>query len=169
MRKMKSEFFTLMAIMSLLLAFSLVHGGGEPGTPSNAAVTPSSPTGGSSGSSGSAHGPNWGYIVGDGVHPQEVVMAMVLVRVRHQMEEEKGLDSGLVRVQVQELDLGLAREEEEPQTVVLAMEVEPDTLVKAVAQAVEMVKDLQVVERGANTAKRKLSCYYYYLNTTIHA
>ncbi|CAL9225910.1 unnamed protein product [Arabidopsis halleri] len=108
-----------------------------------------------------------GDIVGDGAHPQEVVMAMVLVRVRHQMEE--GLDSGLVRVQVQELDLGLAREEEEPQTVVLAMEVGPDTLVKAVAQAVEMVEDLQVVERRANTAKRKLSCYYYYLNTTIHA
>jgi len=95
-----------------------------------------------------------GDIVGDGVQPREVVMAMVLVRVRHQMEEEKGLDSGLVRGQVQELDLGLAREEEEPQTVVLAMEVGPDTLVKAVAQEVEMVKDLLVVERGANTAKR---------------
>ncbi|KAL9287272.1 hypothetical protein AtEden1_Chr4g0294561 [Arabidopsis thaliana] len=95
-----------------------------------------------------------GDIVGDGVQPREVVMAMVLVRVRHQMEEEKGLDLGLVRGQVQELDLGLAREEEEPQTVVLAMEVGPDTLVKAVAQEVEMVKDLLVVERGANTVKR---------------
>ncbi|XP_019088073.1 PREDICTED: uncharacterized protein LOC104723247 [Camelina sativa] len=93
-----------------------------------------------------------GDIVGDGVQPQEVVMAMVLVLVRHQKEEAKGVDSGLVRVRVQELDLGLVPEEEEPQTVVLAMEVGPGTQVKVVAQAMEMVEDHQVGERGANTA-----------------
>ncbi|XP_019086417.1 PREDICTED: uncharacterized protein LOC104718494 [Camelina sativa] len=89
-----------------------------------------------------------GDIVGDGVQPQEVVMAMVLVLVRHQKE----VDSGLVQVRGQELDLGLVPEEEEPQTVVLAMEVGPGTQVKVVAQAMEMVEDHQVGERGANTA-----------------
>ncbi|XP_019082297.1 PREDICTED: uncharacterized protein LOC104792985 [Camelina sativa] len=93
-----------------------------------------------------------GDIVGDGVQPQEVVMAMVRVLVPHQKEEAKGVDSGLVRVRGQELDLGLVPEEEEPQTVVLAMEVEPGTQVKVVAQAMEMVEDHQVGERGANTA-----------------
>ncbi|EOA18135.1 hypothetical protein CARUB_v10006598mg, partial [Capsella rubella] len=79
-----------------------------------------------------------GDTVGDGVQLQEVVMAMVLVLVRHQKEEEKGVDSGLVRVR----------------TVVLAKEVGLVTLAKVVAQAVGMVVDHQVVERGANTVKR---------------
>ncbi|ESQ55578.1 hypothetical protein EUTSA_v10027530mg [Eutrema salsugineum] len=92
-----------------------------------------------------------GDMIGDGDQPREVVMAMVLVPVHRQMEEEKGLDSGLVPVLVQELGLGLAREEEEPQVVVLATEVGPE--VKVAAQAVGMVEHLQDVERGANTAK----------------
>ncbi|KAF2581969.1 hypothetical protein F2Q68_00006144 [Brassica cretica] len=95
-----------------------------------------------------------GDIIGDGDQPQKVVMVMVLVLVRPQMEKERGPDLGLVQVLVQELGLGLAQEEEEePQAVVLAMEVGLDTQVKGVAQAVEMVELLQVVEREANTAK----------------
>ncbi|RID50202.1 hypothetical protein BRARA_H00947 [Brassica rapa] len=94
-----------------------------------------------------------GDMIGDGDQPQKVVMVMVLVLVRHRMEKERGPDLGLVQGLVQELGLGLAQEEEEPQAVVLAMEVGLDTQVKGVDQAVEMVELLQVVERGANTAK----------------
>ncbi|KAG2291332.1 hypothetical protein Bca52824_038001 [Brassica carinata] len=67
---MKGEFLTL-ALMSLLLAFSFVYGGGESESPTHSAASPSSdPTGGSSGASGSAHGPNWGYNWGWGSTPE---------------------------------------------------------------------------------------------------
>lgn len=77
-------------------------------------------------------------------------MAMVLVQAQHQMEE-KGPDLGLVLVR--ELGLGLSREEEQPQ---------------AVAQGVEMVELLQVVEKEANTAKNYISISCYLFNTSIH-
>ncbi|WZZ75577.1 hypothetical protein YC2023_086947 [Brassica napus] len=69
MRKMKGDFLTL-ALISLLLAISFVHGGGESVTPAHSAVSQNSPTGGSSGASGSAHGPNWEYDWGWGSTPE---------------------------------------------------------------------------------------------------
>ncbi|XP_033144291.1 uncharacterized protein LOC103860982 [Brassica rapa] len=93
-----------------------------------------------------------GNMIGDGDQHQKVVMAMVQVQVQvqvqHQMEE-KGPGLGLVLVQ----ELVLSQEEEEPQAVALAMVVGPDKQMKAVAQGVEMVQLLQVVEKGANTVK----------------
>ncbi|XP_013596596.1 PREDICTED: uncharacterized protein LOC106304751 [Brassica oleracea var. oleracea] len=93
-----------------------------------------------------------GNMIGDGDQHQKVVMAMVQVQVQVQhLMEEKGPGLGLVLVQ--ELGLGLSQEEEEPQAVALAMVVGPDKQMKVVAQGVEMVQLLQVVEKGANTVK----------------